>query len=331
MAIGEPGQPPRGRLPSYDELPLDPLGAPNSWGIFGDDDSIGRLNLLGPVQVRQAALLVRKGKVFGLDARLDAFDPPLDPTRAPARHRVLEGRGTSGIEHLDDVLDDYFPQVSSQWDSLAHIAARPDRFYNGATPDDVLAGRRNTVDHWPPVVGRGILLDVGRVGLQATAREGETSHGAVAIGVDDLEAARCHAGVDYSPGCILLVRTGFGQWYAAQDDATKASLGRSLEAPGVEHTEAMARYFWDSGAAAVASDTFSVEVWPPDWGDGAWDWGFLHRALLGRLGIPLGELWDLDALADDCAEDGVYEFLLTSAPLPIPAGIGSPACAVAVK
>lgn len=331
MATGAPGRPRRGPLPKYDELPLDPLGARNSWGLFGDGDSIGRLNLLGPPQVIEAALLVRKGMVFRLDAPVDAFDPPLDPTRALARHRVLEGRGPSGIEHLDDVLDGYFPQISSQWDSLAHIAARPDRFYNGASPDDVLAGRRNTVDHWPPVVGRGVLLDVGRVMRQTTGGERDTSHGAVVIGVDDLEAARLHAGVDYSPGCILLVRTGFGQWYAAQDNGTKASLARSLEAPGVEHTEAMARYLWDSGAAAVASDTFSVEVWPPDWADSAWDWGFLHRALLGRLGIPLGELWDLDALADDCAEDGVYECLVASAPLPIPAGIGSPASALAVK
>lgn len=331
MATGEPKRPGRAPLPSYDELPLEPLGARNAWGLFGDDDSIGRLNLLGPPQVLEAARMVRKGTVFRLDAPLNAFDPPLDPTRALARHRVLEGRGPSGIEHLDDALDDYFPQISSQWDSLAHVAAHPDRFYNGATPGDVLGGRRNTIDHWPPVVGRGVLLDVERAVREGTGGDRDTSHGAVALGVDDLEAARRRAGVDFSSGCILLVHTGFGRWYAAQDDTTKASLGRSLEAPGVEHTEAMARYLWDSGAAAIASDTFSVEVWPPDWAEEAWNWGFLHRALLGRLGLPLGELWALDALANDCAEDGVYECLVASAPLPVPEGIGSPASALAVK
>lgn len=320
-------------LPPYDELPLEPLGVRNAWGLFGDEDSVGRLNLLGPAQVLEAARLVRKGAVFPLDAPLDAFDPPLDSTRARARHRVLEGEGPSGIEHLDDVLDDYFPQVSSQWDSLAHIVARPDRFYNGATPEQVLAGRRNTIDHWRrrPIVGRGVLLDVERAVRQASGGAVDTSHGPVALGVDDLEAARRLAGVRYSPGCLVLVRTGFGSWYAAQDRPTREALPKALEAPGLEHTEAMARYLWDSGAAAVASDTFAVEVWPPDWSRDAWDWGFLHRALIGRLGLPLGELWDLDALAEDCAEDKTYEFLVVSAPLPVPAGIGSPAAALAVK
>ncbi len=322
---------PAGSLPSYDELPLEPLGVRNAWGLFGDGDSVGRLNLLGPAQVLEAVRLVRKGAVFSLDHTVDAFDPPLDSTRARARHRVLQGRGPSGIEHLDDALDDYFPQISSQWDSLAHIVARPDRFYNDATPTEVLGGLRNTIDHWRrrPIVGRGVLLDVERALREAGSVD--TSHGSVALGVEELETARRHAGVAYSTGCILLIRTGFGSWYADQAPAEREALARSLEAPGVEHTERMARYLWDSGAAAVVSDTFAVEVWPPDWSEEAWDWGFLHRALIGRLGMPLGELWDLDGLARDCAADGTYEFLVMSAPLPVGGGIGSPAGALAVK
>ena len=34
------------------------------------------------------------------------------------------------------------------------------------------------------------------------------------------------------------------------------------------------------------------------------------------MGLFIGEMWDLDALAADCAADGVYEFFLTAAPLP---------------
>ena len=41
----------------------------------------------------------------------------------------------------------------------------------------------------------------------------------------------------------------------------------------------------------------------------------MHIRLLPLLGLPLGEFFDLDRLADDCAADGVYEFLFTSAPL----------------
>jgi hypothetical protein len=58
---------------------------------------------------------------------------------------------------------------------------------------------------------------------------------------------------------------------------------------------------------------------------------FAHFRLRPLLGIPLGELWDLDRLADDCARDGVYEFFLTSAPLNLHTGAASPANALAIK
>ena len=55
--------------------------------------------------------------------------------------------------------------------------------------------------------------------------------------------------------------------------------------------------------------------------------GFLHRTLIGQFGLSIGELWWLQDLADACAQDGRYEFLVTSAPLNMPNGIGSPASA----
>jgi hypothetical protein len=47
--------------------------------------------------------------------------------------------------------------------------------------------------------------------------------------------------------------------------------------------------------------------------------------------MAIGELWDLDGLAEDCAADGVFEFLLVSAPLNVPGGIGSPSNAIVLK
>ena len=49
------------------------------------------------------------------------------------------------------------------------------------------------------------------------------------------------------------------------------------------------------------------------------------------MGIPFGEIWDLEAIGNDCAEDGVYEFLLAAPPLPITGAVGSPLNALAVK
>jgi len=104
-----------------------------------------------------------------------------------------------------------------------------------------------------------------------------------------------------------------------------------LNAPGLAHTEAVAEYLWDSHAAAIASDTFAVEVWPIDPDPAAHPFGFLHHMLIGQFGMALGELWWLHDLADSCATDGVYESFLVSVPLNAPGGIGSPANAVAIK
>jgi kynurenine formamidase len=318
-------------LPSYDDLPR-PDGVASAWGLFGEDDSIGRLNLITPDTVRAAVALVSRGVSFGLDAPVDQFVPPLDDTRSPARHRVLRG-GTTHVTDLDDVLDDYFPQISSQWDSLAHIAARPGVFYNDRTVEDIEQRGRNTIDHWTGrgVVTRGVLLDLPRAREHSPSRVSDTTNGAVAISIAELEAARDLAGVSYSPGCAIVVRTGFLAWYRGQGADTRAALSTRLEAPGLEHTEAMVRYLWDSGAAAIVSDSFATEVWPPDWSREARPFGFLHRVLIGQLGFAIGELWDLEALAADCAVDGVAEFLLASAPLHVRGGIGSPANALGIK
>jgi hypothetical protein len=57
----------------------------------------------------------------------------------------------------------------------------------------------------------------------------------------------------------------------------------------------------------------------------------LHWPLIALLGMHLGELWRLDELADECAADGRYEFMLVAKPLNLLGGFGSPANAVAIR
>ena len=327
-AVAGPARP--DQLPRYDDLPPAVKGGRSGWGLFGPDDSAGLLNLQTADSVRACVGLVRKGAVFPLDAALDALDPPLDVDRGAPRHRLLHKPGP-GLEDLDDVYDNFYPQISSQWDSLAHVAYSPGVFYNGATDEDVLGGTRNTIDHWARrgIVARAILLDLERA-LSSGGGTYRPDSGA-AFSVEDLERTREQAGVSYSPGCIVLLRTGFLGWYTSQPWPARSAVARDLRAPGVEHTEDMARYLWDSGAMGVASDTFAVEVWPPDLSSQESPFGFLHRVLIGQFGMALGELWWLDDLAADCAQDGIHEFLLTSAPLNSRGGIGSPPNALAIK
>ena len=57
----------------------------------------------------------------------------------------------------------------------------------------------------------------------------------------------------------------------------------------------------------------------------------LHQVAIPHIGLLIGEMWDLDALAAHCAADGRYEFWLTAAPLPITGSVGSPVNPIAVK
>jgi kynurenine formamidase len=315
-------------LPSYRELPPAPRGGRSAWGLFGADDNLGLINLLTPERIAAAATLVRRGRVFPLDLPLGSVNPALARSRGTPRHTVLHEAGSPAF---DDLYDNFYPQCSSQWDSLGHVGYAPDEFYNGATEADVLAGRRNTIDHWARhgIAGRAVLLDVPAVMAEANRpyHPGESA----AIGPDVLELARRRAGVGYQAGDILLLHTGFAAWYAALPRETRLRLPARLAAPGLAHTEEVCEYLWESHAAAIGSDTFGVEVWPADMSPQAHPMGFLHHMLIGQFGMALGELWWLADLAADCAADGRYEAFLVSAPFNAPGGIGSPANAVAMK
>jgi hypothetical protein len=56
----------------------------------------------------------------------------------------------------------------------------------------------------------------------------------------------------------------------------------------------------------------------------------LHQYFLGLFGLNIGELWDLKALSAQCKKLGRYTFLLTSIPLNVPGGLGSPPNALAI-
>jgi kynurenine formamidase len=149
-----------------------------------------------------------------------------------------------------------------------------------------------------------------------------------AFTVDDLERARRHAGVEFRPGDVLIVHTGFAAWYLDQPLQRRAVVGREQRTPGIASGEEMCRYLWNAHVSAVASDTYAVEVFPPDRESAV---GFLHRILIGQFGMALGELWWTEDLAADCAADGRHEAFLVSSPLNAPGGIGSPPNATAIK
>jgi len=314
-------------LPPYDQLPVKE-GAPqgSAWGLFGDDDQLGTINLLTAERVIEAARMVRKGAVFPLNLRLDQPNPPMFGRRAPRHHLLAIGGGIA----RDDYLDDFWPQASSQWDALRHIRHPRDGFYNGVADQEVSQeeGSKLGIEQFARrgIVGRGVLLDLERhLRRQGTPLNPQS---ATMIRKETLDACARDQGVRLRPGDILVLRTGWLRWYL--EEATleqRQAIGTgAARAPGIGPADEMAEYLWNLHIAAVAADNPSVEPTPPHPRA-----GFMHFRLIPHFGMPLGELWYLEELAQDCAQDGVYEFMLTSAPLNLPGGVGSPPNALAIK
>ena len=294
----------------------------SSWGLWGVDDELGCLNLLIPERIAAAAKLVRRGAVFPLNLRIDRPDPPLYG-RGAVKHTIT-GAGGNG---RDDYLDNFWPQASSQWDSLRHIRHPEHGFYNGVPDGQIVAGDGGKlgIDTMARrgIAGRCVLLDVARHRDVDPSARGT-------ISTADLDATAAAQGVEVHAGDILLIRTGWLAWYL--NEATPGQRAAmpdrgQLRSPGLAATEDMAAWLWDRGVAAVAADNPALEAWPPLSETG----GFLHHRLIPLLGMPIGELWWLEDLAADCAADGVFEAFFTSAPLNVPGGVGSPPNAMAIK
>jgi hypothetical protein len=294
--------------------------------VWGDADVLGCLNLLTPERAARAAQLVRTGRVFPLDLDLGFPDPPLFG-RPRLRHEVL---GTGGH---DDLLE-LNTQSSTQWDGFRHVAHPVHGHYGGVADED------HGIHHWAArgIVARAVVADVGRW------REAEGRplryDASDAIEPDDVTACLADQGVEVETGDVLLVRTGWLTWYRTLDPIGRAALVDDLVIPGLRPGRDTARMLWDLHIAAVAADNPSLEMWPPA-GLPAGEWWrrmredpegtFVHTALLGLLGLPIGELWDLDALVDDCVADGRWEAMLTSAPLHLRAAAASPPNALAIR
>lgn len=312
---------------NYSELGADgacPVGA--AWSEYGHGDQVGSINLLTASSVLESVKLVRKGAVFSLNWSLDMPNPALFG-RKHMQHTICFDEGGA-----DDHYDSFFPQGSTQWDSLGHIIHPEHGFYQGFRHEDINGGpnSRLGIEHWANrgIVGRFALADIERyrrkIGRPLRANEADE------VSVEEIEACLEAQGTAISSGTILLLRFGWINWYESSDETTRVRLAQSDDFPacGLARSENTARWIWERELAAIAGDNPALEVQPFD--PGSKD-GFLHYRLIPLLGMAIGEMFSLDALAEDCASDGCFEGMLVSAPLNKNGGVGSPANALAIK
>jgi kynurenine formamidase len=314
-----------------------------NWGKWGDSDQIGTLNYITPEKVIAASRLVKKGRSFPLCAPFDA-DGPWSGSffrRNPIRTMIVHGGDEQIADHLEGVggsLSEAFKamyqgpmrfaddvivmnlQSGTQWDALSHVWY-DHKLYNGFPAASVtgLGATRNGIEKVAEkgqVLTRGVLLDVARRrGLKHLAPN-------TIVTPEELETTMSAQGFKLEQGDVVLVRTGWWQRFVETRDGEGFLTG----SPGLSWR--CAEWLHDKKAAAVAVDNVAVEVSPAEIEGTTL---LFHMLALREMGMMLGEIWDLEALGADCAQDHVYEFMLVAQPLLLPGAVGSPVAPLAIK
>lgn len=327
----------------------------SNWGDFGPDDQLGRMNLLTPERRLAAMSEVREGKVFCLSLPLDyPGGSVLNANRKPpVFHPVMHGESvyfdveSSKIDaRFTDVSCDeavtLHSQYSTQWDALAHKGSMFDAdgdgvpekvYYNGYKVVDDRTGRPLHGDVGAGaltvatmaetcVQGRGVMID-----LRHHLGDDRTS-----VDFDTLARIMDADGVEVGDGDMVCLHTGLGQRIIDMKQEPDPSI-RTMCAVLDGHDPKLLDWITDSGLAALISDNLAVERSSslgadPRLGDRGAALP-LHEHCLFKIGVHLGELWYLTALAGWLRANNRSRFLLTAPPLRLPGAVGSPATPVA--
>lgn len=312
-------------------LQRDGALAGTSWGLFPEPER-GMPSFITPAAILEARNSIRTGTVFGLDYPADAFDPGMSLKRSAPRHTIY----SSHPAHRDDYLDGYYLQGSTQIDGLRHRRADDVGFYNGTADDLITEGTPHLgIQEWAehPIAGRGVLVDLD--GFRNGSGEPVDHAAGEPLTLDLVQAAIESQSLTALPGDILMLHTGWCEWFLALDPAEKQRTRESRKASGVAQSRDFVGWAWDNRFAVVAADNFAFECLPavpesPYRSSAPNDHGMMHQQLLAKLGLPLGELWKLGPLARHMRTTGSWDSFVTIKPLNITGGTGSPANATAV-
>ena len=164
-------------------------------------------------------------------------------------------------------------------------------------------------------------LDRWRSSIGRPLQQGEPDP----VSADELDQCVADQQCEIETGDILLLRTGWLTWYRTLSAEARVAYAADAASPGIAGAD-MPAWLWDHHVSAVVADNPAVEMIPAQRG-----MGFLHPHALPLLGLPLGEMWDLDALAADCAPEARFDSFFVSSPIHLPHGVASPPNAIAIR
>ncbi len=338
----------------------------STWGDFGDDDELGRLNLLTPAKVLEGVREIEAGRSFCLSLPLDfpggtalnqrRYPPVLSPTEDMAGNPEsfynvhMSAMPEGGKRFIDVWADDVVTmslQYSTQWDAFAHVGAEFDADGDGIDEAVYYNGYRAGIDLVGPSTdargdGSGHRCFAHHLGIEHMAYKGVQGRGVLVdlahhlghdwqgVSLATLKEIMAADRVVVEPGDMLILHTGFAtkvlEWDRAPDPVKIHSMCTYLDSTDKELLE----WISESQISALVADNYAVE-------------GFvgrdptatrhsllpIHHLCLFRLGVPLGEMWYLDELAAWLRENERSRFFLTAPPLRLPGAAGSPTTPIA--
>jgi kynurenine formamidase len=339
----------------------------STWGDWGEDDELGRINLIGSEQVLAGVREVQAGLSFCLSLPLDLpggtalnqrrHPPRLAPTEDMdgnpevffnVHMRDMDGYGDP--KYVDVWADDVVTlslQYSTQWDSLAHVGAEFDADGDGEEEAVFYNGYRAGVDLVGPSPdargdGSGHASFAHHLGLEHMAFHGVQGRGVLVdlrhhlgdewrgVGFDLLHEVMAADGVVVEPGDLLLLHTGFATRVVEWNkQADPRDLFTTCSYLDA-HDDRLLQWIADSQISALVADNYAVEgLLGKDKDPSRHSFLPIHHLCLFKLGVPLGELWYLDELATWLREHSRSRFLLTAPPLRMPGIVGSPVTPIA--
>lgn len=284
-----------------------------NWGRWGDKGSLGAMNLITDEKRLSAVSLVTRGRTVSLGRPLDVTPSQENPR--PAQHYTMRiDRPPGGGGAVDYYGVFYHGTAVTHIDALCHVW-NEDGMWEGRDPSEVIGphgASYATIDEWSDgIVTRGVLLDVPRYRGAPYVTLDRPVHG---WELEDVVKAQ---GVTLEPGDAVLVYSG-REAYARQHGGV---WGGGATRPGL-HASCLP-FIRDNDVSILCWDMMDAA---PNEYNLPWS---VHGVIFA-YGVALLDNSLLEPLAEVCADEGRYEFLLTINPLNVVGGTGSPVNPIAV-
>ncbi len=268
---------------------------PSKWGA---NDEIGAANYVSAERTLAAIKLVKQGQNHPLgivvDPDMPSFAPRYMKLQIIAPNQIQGGDNIKkfgyDMTYNDDLAQLWFG-TGSQIDGLGHLA-EGNLYYNCNKAADFvdLGGlKKLSVDKIPPLISRGVLIDMARYHGVDSMRAGQ------AITSNDIKAAMAQQKVTVNEGDIVLFHTGWTDATLKQEPLKWVSTE-----PGLDNEAA--KFIASFNPMAVGADTWGLDVVPPVAGEKVF---YGHVELLRNNGIYILETMNTGRLA----KEGVKEFM----------------------